>query len=63
MSSRTDGERSNRRDFLKLASVSVPVAAVVAVTGKAAEAAVPDSNNERMQDTLHTRTYYESARF
>ncbi len=63
MSSRTDGETTNRRDFLKLASVSVPAAAVAAVAGTAAEAAVPDGNGERMQDTPHTRAYYESARF
>ena len=63
MSSRTDGEKTNRRDFLKLASVSVPAAAVAAVAGGTAEAAVPDGNGERMQDNPHTRAYYESARF
>ncbi len=63
MSGRTDGETTDRRGFLKLASVSVPAAAVAAVAGKAAEAAVPDGDGERMQDTPHTRAYYESARF
>jgi hypothetical protein len=63
MSTGTDGEKSNRRDFLKLASVSVPAAAVAVVAGGAAEAAVPDDRGERMQDTPHTRAYYESARF
>ena len=63
MSSRMDGEKTNRRDFLKLASVSVPAAAVAAVAGQTAEAAVPDDKGERMQDTPHTRAYYESARF
>jgi hypothetical protein len=63
MSTGTDGEKANRRDFLKLASVSVPAAAVAVVAGGAAEAAVPDDRGERMQDTPHTRAYYESARF
>ncbi len=63
MSTGTDGEKTNRRDFLKLASVSVPVAAVAAVAGRAAEAAVPHDSDGRMQDTRHTRAYYESARF
>ena len=63
MSSGTDGEKTGRRDFLKLASVSVPAAAVAAVVGRTAEAAVPDGKDGRMQDTPHTRAYYESARF
>ncbi len=63
MSTGTDGEKANRRDFLKLASVSVPAAAVAVVAGGAAEAAVPDEKGDRMQDTPHTRAYYESARF
>jgi len=41
----------------------VPAAAVAVVAGGAAEAAVPDEKGERMQDTPHTRAYYESARF
>ena len=58
----TKGE--NRRDFLKLASVSVPAAAAAAaLTGTTAGAAVPDRKGEGMQNTEHTRAYYESARF
>lgn len=57
----TKGE--NRRDFLKLASVSVPAAAAAALAGKTAGAAVPDRKGEGMQNTAHTRAYYESARF
>ncbi len=57
----TKGE--NRRDFLKLASVSVPAAAAAALAGTTAGAAVPDRKGEGMQNTAHTRAYYESARF
>jgi hypothetical protein len=55
---------SSRRDFLKLAASGAPVVAVAAtVTGGKAEAAEPDLASERMQDTAHTRAYYDSARF
>lgn len=54
----------NRRDFLKLAGTTAPLAAAVAVTGTTeAEAAEPDLSSDRMQDTAHTRAYYDSARF
>ena len=57
-------EAPNRRDFLKLAGTTAPIAAAVAVTGATqAEAAEPDPASDRMQDTLHTRAYYDSARF
>ncbi|MEM9643175.1 MAG: twin-arginine translocation signal domain-containing protein [Pseudomonadota bacterium] len=57
-------EGANRRDFLKLAGTAAPVAAVVAASGgKSAEAAEPDLSRETMQDTPHTRAYYDSARF
>jgi len=55
---------SSRRDFLKMAATGAPVvAAAAAVTGTGAEAAEPDLSSERMQDTAHTRAYYDSARF
>jgi len=55
---------SSRRDFLKLAATGAPaVAAAMAVSGTAAEAAEPDPASDRMQDTAHTRAYYDSARF
>lgn len=57
-------ETANRRDFLKLATAAAPAAAVaVAAGGTAAEAAEPDLSRETMQDTVHTRAYYDSARF
>ena len=62
MSKETEA-KANRRDFLKLASVSAPAAAVAVATGTSAEAAEPDPTSERMQDTAHTRAYFDSARF
>ena len=57
-------EGANRRDFLKMAGTAVPAAAVAVASGStAAEAAEPDLSRETMQDTQHTRAYYDSARF
>lgn len=55
--------RSGRRDFLKLAAISGPVAAAAVASGGAAEAAEPDLSSDKMQDTAHTRAYLNSARF
>ena len=55
---------ASRRDFLKLAGTTAPIAAVaVAAGGTAAEAAEPDLQSEKMQDTAHTRAYFDSVRF
>ncbi len=63
MTRKTEGE-TNRRDFLKLAGTSAPLAAIaVATSGTSAEAAEPDLSSDKMQDTAHTRAYYSSARF
>lgn len=56
-------EGTSRRDFLKLASTTAPIAAVAVATGGQAEAAEPDLSLEKMQDTAHTRAYFDSARF
>jgi len=57
-------EASSRRDFLKLAATSAPLAAVaVASSGSSAEAAEPDLSSDKMQDTAHTRAYLDSTRF
>lgn len=55
---------ASRRDFLKLASTTAPIAAVAVASGTTgAEAAEPDLSLGRMQDTAHTRAYFASARF
>ena len=62
MSRQDDG--ASRRDFLKLAGTAAPAAAVaVAAGGQAQAAAEPDLSKETMQDTAHTRAYFESAKF
>ncbi len=55
-------KRSGRRDFLKLAGLSAPAAAVAAAGVSKAEAKVKETG-DRMQDTAHTRAYLASARF
>ena len=63
MSKKDEGAKS-RRDFLKLAATTAPLAAVaVATSGGEAAAAEPDLASDKMQDTAHTRAYYESTRF
>ncbi|EAQ26378.1 MULTISPECIES: ubiquinol-cytochrome c reductase iron-sulfur subunit N-terminal domain-containing protein [unclassified Roseovarius] len=55
---------SSRRDFLKLAATGAPAVAVATVVmAGTAEAAEPDLTSNEMQDTAHTRAYFESARF
>ena len=57
-------EGASRRDFLKLAGTAAPVAAVVVASGTTeAQAAEPDLSKNEIQDTAHTRAYYDSARF
>ena len=64
MGKKTEGEKSSRRDFLKLASVSAPAAvAALAVSGTRAAATEIDQNTSGLQDTAHTRAYFESLKF
>ncbi|WP_372834083.1 twin-arginine translocation signal domain-containing protein [Puniceibacterium confluentis] len=61
--SKKDETAKSRRDFLKLAGAAGPAAVVaVASTGTEAEAA-PAAADGKMQDTAHTRAYFDSARF
>lgn len=63
MTEKTEGAKS-RRDFLKLAGTAAPLAAVaVATSAGSAQAAEPDLMSNEMQDTAHTRAYFDSARF
>lgn len=62
--SKTQEDGASRRDFLKLAGTAAPAAVAIAATaGTVAEAAQPDPSSDRMQDTVHTRAYFDSARF
>ena len=62
MTKENDG--TNRRDFLKMAGTTAPVAAVALAAGSdPAEAKPVDLTSETMQDTAHTRAYLDSARF
>ncbi len=56
---------TSRRDFLKLAGTAAPAAVAAVATAGQAEAgpALPVLKSETMQDTAHTRAYFESARF
>ena len=62
MTDKTKG--ASRRDFLKLAGTAAP-AAVAVVAGGATQAAVQpvDLSSEKLQDSTHTRAYFESTRF
>ena len=62
MSEKTQG--NSRRDFLKMAAAGAPAVAVAtAASTGTAEAAEPDLSSDKMQDTAHTRAYFDSARF
>ena len=62
--SRKRDEGASRRDFLKLAGTAAPAAvAAAALSGSEAEAAELPTDETRMQDTAHTRAYFDSARF
>ena len=57
-------EGASRRDFLKLAGTAAPAAVAVAAGGATQAVAQPaDLSSETMQDTVHTRAYFESTRF
>jgi hypothetical protein len=63
MSDKNEGK--SRRDFLKLAGIAAPAAAVAVAAGGATQAAAnpADLSSDTMQDTEHTRAYLESTRF
>jgi hypothetical protein len=57
-------QKTSRRGFLKMASVTAPAAiAAVAASGGTAEASGEDQAKSGVQDTAHIRAYYDSARF
>lgn len=61
---KTSQSDTDRRGFLKLAGTAAPAAIVAVAAGTtAAEASPVDPTAETMQDTAHTRAYFESTRF
>jgi hypothetical protein len=52
-----------RRNFLKLAATVAPVAAVTAVSGGEANAALPEVETKGLRKTPHVQAYLDSARF
>lgn len=64
MTKEEDTGGKSRRDFLKLASVAAPAAAVTMAGKTASAAGKPDEQaGDGLRDTAHTRAYFESARF
>ncbi len=64
MDKKNQSDVSNRRDFLKMASVSAPAAAAaVAMSGSAAQAVEAVEAGEGLRNTAHVLAYYESAKF
>ena len=61
---RQDQTEKSRRDFLKLAGTAAPAAVVAVAAGSSAAEAEPAAAPDgKMQDTAHTRAYFDSARF
>ena len=54
---------ATRRDFLKVAAAAAPAAAAAAVVAPSEAQAATDLDADKLQDTAHTRAYYDSARF
>ena len=53
-----------RRDFLKLASLSAVIGGAAIVSGNDAKAAeVIDPTGSGYRETVHVKTYYDLARF
>ena len=58
-----EDQTPSRRSFLKMAGAGAPAALVaVAASADRAEAST-DKVKSGVQDTAHTRAYYDSARF
>ena len=57
------GVDTKRRNFLKLASASIPAAAVSVTVGTQAKAVELPTEEGGLQGTAHTQAYFESARF
>ena len=56
-------EDASRRDFLKLAGTAAPAAVAAAALSATQAEAAELTGETRLQDTVHTRAYLDSARF
>jgi len=63
MAETSNSDKTNRRDFLKLAATSAPAAVAAVAAGSTEAAAATESQASGLKDTAHTRAYYDSARF
>ncbi len=64
MSDKDDSIKADRRSFLKLAAATAPAAvAATALSGTAAKAVELEEAGSGLQDTAHTKAYFESAQF
>ena len=65
MEDKTEGVRTDRRGFLKVAGLGTIVGGAALATGaapEAAEAATPEAG-QGYRETAHVKAYYEGARF
>lgn len=64
MAETSNSDKTNRRDFLKLAATSAPAAVAAVAAGSTGAAAATEAQaSSGLKDTAHTRAYYNSARF
>lgn len=65
-STKAEATKPSRRDVLAMAATAAPAAAIGAATMAPSEAkaatAVPQADT-RLQDTTHTRQFFDTARF
>lgn len=57
------GAETDRREFLRLASLGTVVGGAALVAGASARAAEAPKAGQGYRDTTHIRTYYDTARF
>lgn len=64
MVNKTEKSATDRRDFLKLASIgTVMTGATIVATGSAQAAPVEDVKGSGYRETPHVKTYYDSMKF
>ncbi|MEO1919690.1 MAG: twin-arginine translocation pathway signal protein [Paracoccaceae bacterium] len=63
MSEKDETIKADRRNFLKLAAVSAPAVVLATASGTAAQAVEVEETGGGLQDTAHTRAYFDSLTF